>query len=117
MNNAFREQLTKDLKATFFNKEEFGESVTLTRGNASVVMCGLFDSPGVGGEQVGGEVEAISHSPRLFVRSVDLPGGKPQKGDVFTLDSNEFHSARKLRAVDFVFERDGVVVYRLGDCR
>lgn len=117
MNNAFREQLTKDLDATFFNTEEFGEMVTLTRDNVSVAIKGLFDTPGVGGEQVGGEVEAISHSPRLFVRSVDLPGGKPQKSDIFTLDSNEFHTARKLKAVDFVFEQDGTVVYRLVDCR
>ena len=118
MTNAFRTQLTEDLRATFFNPEEFGEQVTLTRGNTSVAMRGLFDAPGIeGGEQLGGDVNSISHAPRLFVRSADLPDNKPLKGDIFALELNEFHKARKLRAVDFVFEQDGAVVYRLVDCR
>lgn len=118
MNNAFRTQLTEDLEATFFNTEEFGETVTLTRGNASVAIRGLFDAPGIeGGEQLGGEVGAISHAPRLFVRSADLPDNKPTKADIFSIEANEFHKARKMRAVDFVFEQDGTVVYRLVDCR
>lgn len=114
---SFKADLNSDLHEVFFNTEEFGEVVTLTRGNNSVAMRGLFDSPGVSGEQLGGEVEAISHAPRLFVRSVDLPNGKPQKGDVFVISANELHAARKLRAVDYVFEQDGTVVYRLVDCK
>lgn len=118
MNNAFRTQLTEDLNAAFFNPGEFGESVVLTRGKTSVTMNALFDAPGIdNGEQLGGDVSATSHAPRLFVRSADLPDNKPAKGDVFTLEANEFHIARKLRAVDFVFEQDGTVVYRLVDCR
>lgn len=114
---SFKADLNSDLHEVFFNTEEFGEVVTLTRGKDSVAMRGLFDSPGVSGEQLGGEVEAISHAPRLFVRSVDLPNGKPAKGDVFELIANDLHAARKLRAVDYVFEQDGTVVYRLIDCK
>ena len=46
-----------------------------------------------------------------------MPNGKPAKGDVFELVANDLHAARKLRAVDYVFEQDGTVVYRLVDCK
>jgi hypothetical protein len=112
---SFKDDLMNDLDETFFNPDDFGEEVTLTRGRESVVMKGLFDSPGLS-EDVG-EVSVIAHEPRLFVRSSDLPDSKPRKGDVFTLCSTPFHRAMKLSAIDFVFEKDGTVVYKLEECK
>ena len=112
---SFKDDLMNDLDETFFNPDDFGEEVTLTRGRESVVMKGLFDSPGLS-EDVG-EVSVIAHEPRLFVRSSDLPDSKPRKGDVFTLGSTHFHRAMKLSAIDFVFEKDGTVVYKLEECK
>lgn len=107
---AFRDDLADDLNANFFNVEEFGEMVTLKRGNAEVMLQGLFDTPVA--ESSGTDVTAIEHYPRLFVRQADLPDGKPTKNDCFVLGSTGFHSAISLIALDFVFEKDGVVVYR-----
>lgn len=112
---SFKDDLMNDLDETFFNPDDFGEEVTLTRGNNSVVMRGLFDTPGLS-EDVG-EVSVIAHEPRLFVRSSDLPDSKPRKGDVFTLGSTPFHRAMKLSAIDFVFEKDGTVVYKLEESK
>lgn len=106
----------QDLDRSFFNENEFGEVVTLTRGGVSCQMKGLFDAPEVVNESVG-EVSAIAHAPRLFVRISDLPGSKPRKGDVFTLGITPFHPAMKLSALDFVSEKDGVVVYRLEESK
>ena len=39
-------------------------------------------------------------------------GQRPAKNDKFVLSANQFHSALTLIANDFVFEKDGVVVYR-----
>jgi hypothetical protein len=108
---SFRGDLTDDLRTNFFNVDEFGEMVTLTRGNTSVTLQGLYDTPVVQND-LGAESTAIEHFPRLFVRQADLPGGKPAKGDVFTLSSTDFHTAIKLVALDYVFEKDGVVCYR-----
>ena len=108
---SFRSDLTEDLCTNFFNTDEFGEMVTLTRGNTSVTLQGLYDTPVVQNE-LGADSTAIEHFPRLFVRQADLPGGKPAKGDVFTLASTDFHTAIKIIALDNVFEKDGVVCYR-----
>lgn len=112
--NAFRTALAGfDLDRNFLCREEFGEDVTLLRNGERFCLPGLYDSPGIGGEDLGVELEAISHRPRLFVRTEDLPAGRPAKGDIFELEGTEFHPAMRLRAVDFLAERDGVVVYRL----
>ena len=108
---AFKDDLTADLSATFFNPQEFGEQVTLIRGSSESVISGLYDTP-VAPDSLGGDVDAIQHYPRLFVRSADLPAGKPRKGDKFRIASTPFHSACLLCALDYVFEKDGVVVYR-----
>lgn len=105
-----------DLAGSFFNTDEFGEEVTLIRGGNSYAMKGLYDSPEVVNESVG-EVAAIAHAPRLFVRISDLPDSKPRKMDVFTLGKTPFHPAMKLSAIDFVSEKDGVVVYRLEETK
>ena len=105
-----------DLDNSFLNENGFGEVVTLTRGGESCQLKGLFDSPEVVNESVG-EVSAIAHAPRLFVKISDLPGSKPRKNDVFTLGITPFHPAMKLSAIDFVSEKDGVVVYRLEECK
>lgn len=113
---SFKDGLMQDLDSSFFNENEFGEVVTLTRGGASRQFKGLFDSPEVANESVG-EVSAIAHAPRLFVRISDLPDSKPRKGDVFTLGSTPFHPEMKLSAIDFVSEKDGVVVYSLEESK
>ena len=108
---SFRSDLTEDLRTNFFNVDEFGEMVTLNRGQTQVALQGLYDTPVVQNE-LGADSTAIEHFPRLFVRQADLPGGKPSKDDVFTLASTDFHAAIKLVALDYVFEKDGVVCYR-----
>lgn len=105
-----------DLDNSFLSEDEFGEEVTLIRGSDSYAMKGLYDSPEVDNESVG-EVSAIAHAPRLFVRVSDLPDSKPRKTDVFTLGITPFHPAMKLSAIDFVSEKDGVVVYRLEESK
>jgi hypothetical protein len=109
---SFRDDLTEDLNANFFNVEEFGETITLRRGNAEASIQCLYDSPVISDASVGTDVNTVEHFPRLFVRSVDLPDGKPQRDDRFDLASTEFHSAISLIAMDFVFEKDGTVMYR-----
>ncbi len=105
-----------DLAETFFNENEFGEIVTLTRGKESYEIKGLYDSPEVPSESVG-DVGAIAHVHRLFVRVSDLPESKPRKNDVFSLGATPFHGPVKLAAIDFVSEKDGVVVYRLKEMK
>ena len=109
---SFRDDLAEDLNANFFNTEEFGETATLHRGNAEVSLQCLYDSPVISEASVGPDVGTVEHYPRLFVRSIDLPNGKPQGGDRFDLDATGFHSAISLIAKDYVFEKDGVVMYR-----
>lgn len=113
---SFKDDLMDDLAGSFFNTDEFGEEVTLIRGSDSYAMKGLYDSPEVANESVG-EVSAIAHAPRLFVRISDLPDSKPRKTDVFMLGITPFHPAMKLSAIDFVSEKDGVVVYRLEESK
>ena len=113
---SFKDDLMQDLDSSFFNENEFGEIVTLIRGGNSFQMKGLFDAPEVANEDVG-DVSVIAHTIRLFVRSSDLPDSKPRKGDVFALGSTPFHRPMKLSAIDFVFEKDGTVVYKLEECK
>ena len=113
---SFKDDLMDDLDNSFLNEDEFGEEVTLIRGSNSYAMKGLYDSPEVANESVG-EVSAIAHVPRLYVRISDLPDSKPRKTDVFMLGITPFHQAMKLSAIDFVSEKDGVVVYRLEECK
>ena len=113
---SFKDNLVNDLEESFFNPDDFGEEVTLTRGREIVVMRGLFDTPGLPNEDVG-DVSVIAHTIRLFVRTSDLPDSRPRKGDVFALGSTPFHRAMKLSAIDFVFEKDGTVVYKLEECK
>jgi hypothetical protein len=106
--------LNDDLNSNFFEISEFGEEAILLRNGSSFKLRVLYDKQALeGGESVGGDIPAISHSPRLFVRSADLPDGKAKKGDEFSLSANEIHPAGKLRAVDFADEKNGCVVYRL----
>lgn len=109
----FKENLVNDLRDSFFNTDEFGEDVVLVRGGREYNLQGLYDEQSLDGSSIGAEVEAISHRPRLFVTAADLPDGKPVKGDRFSLSKTPFHSALTLVARDFVFEKDGVVIYEL----
>jgi len=117
MASDFRQDLTGDLDDNFLNTREFGEEVTLTRGGLSVTMPGLFDAQSLDGEQLGVDIEAIAHRPRLFVKSADLPDNKPRKGDIFAISASEFHPALQMKGVDFAFEKDGTVVYKLVDAK
>lgn len=110
---SFKSQMVDDLQNVFLNTDDFGETVTLVRGASSFAMKGLYDELPLNGEGLGGNADAISHNPRLFVSASDLPGGAPKKGDIFVLSSNEFHAARRLIAKDFEYPKDGVVVYYL----
>lgn len=115
--SSFLDDIEEDLNQSFFNVEEFGENLTLVRGSQSYVIQGLFDTPQVPTDSVGIEVDGITHYNRLFVRQKDLPDGKPKKGDKFVLSASNFHSALTLVALDYVFEKDGCVVYRCKDSR
>lgn len=110
---SFKDSLINDLNNSFFNKNEFGEEVTLVRNGTKVSLSALYDEQSLDGSSIGAEVEAISHRPRLFVTAADLPNGKPVKGDRFELNQTPFHSKLFLVAKDFVFEKDGVVIYEL----
>ena len=103
----------QDLDNSFLNVDDFGEVVTLRRGDNQYSVKGLYDELPLNGEDMGAGVDAISHNPRLFVSASSLPNGFPKKGDKFDLESNEFHSSKKLVAKDFEFPKDGVVVYYL----
>lgn len=110
---SFKDSLINDLNNSFFNRNEFGEDVVLIRNGQQYSLQGLYDEQSLDGSSIGAEVEAISHRPRLFVTAADLPNGKPVKGDRFSLSKTPFHSALTLVARDFVFEKDGVVIYEL----
>lgn len=110
---SFKEMYIADMRATSLNVDEFGETVTLTRGENSFTLAGCFDTPSLDGAAIGAEVEAIAHQPRLFVCAADLPEQKPERGDRFTLGATAFHAAGVYYAVDFAFEKDGSVCYKL----
>lgn len=110
---SFKDTLIDDLHDSFLATSDFGEDVVLTRNGVEYTIPGLYDEQSLDGAAIGAEVEAISHRPRLFVTAADLPNGKPVKGDKFTLSATPFHSALTLVAKDYVFEKDGVVVYEM----
>ena len=110
---SFKDVLVDDLHDSFLNRDEFGEDVVLTRNGEEFTLQGLYDEQSLDGASIGAEVEAISHRPRLFVAASDLPNGEPRKGDIFELSATPFHKAITLEAKDYVFEKDGVVVYEL----
>lgn len=110
--STFKQMLNEDLDSTFFNTEEFGEKVVLTRDGVSFEMNGMFDVQCLDGEDIAG-MDAISHRPRLFVRAVDLPNHVARKNDRWSISSNDLHEAAELYAVDFASEADGVVVIEL----
>lgn len=114
---SFKDSLINDLHDSFFNTNEFGEDVVLIRNGERKTIPGLYDEQSLDGSSIGAEVEAISHRPRLFVTAADLPNGKPVKGDRFELSKTPFHKSLKLIAKDFVFEKDGVVIYELHEVK
>ena len=108
---SLRDDMMNDLADSFLNTDEFGEVVTLTRGGKTYEMQGLYDSPAVSSDVI--DIDSIAHSCRLIVRASDLPDSKPRKGDTFALASNQFHTALNLEVRDFVFEKDGTVIFQL----
>ena len=114
---SFKSQMVDDLQKVFLNTDDFGETVTLVRGASSFAMKGLYDELPLNGDGLGGNVDAISHNPRLFVSASDIPEGAPKKGDVFVLSANEFHAERRLVAKDFEFPKYGVIVYYLKESK
>ena len=114
---SFKSQMVDDLQNVFLNTDDFGETVTLVRGASSFAMKGLYDELPLNGDGLGGNVDAISHNPRLFVSASDIPEGAPKKGDVFVLSANEFHAERRLVAKDFELPKDGVIVYYLRESK
>lgn len=114
---SFKSDLVADVDSVFIFLDEFGEVGTLVRGSSETRVNVLYDELPLNGEDLGGGVDAISHNPRLFVSAFSLPNGKPRKGDVFVLSSNEFHEAKRLVAKDFEMPKDGVVVYYLKDLK
>lgn len=110
---SFKDDMIEDLDAVFFNLEEHGEQLTLTRGDCNFTMKGLYDVQCLDGETLEGDVSAISHRPCITVSSADLPGGVARKGDLWTVAETPLHRSASLRAVDFASEADGVVVIQL----
>ena len=108
----FKDTLLQDMRDTFLNVDDFGEQVTLVRSGVEYPLNALYDELPLG-EDVGSGPDAISHNPRLIVSSADLPGGKPQKNDLFKIGKTEFHGAKNLFAKDFEFPKDGSVIYYL----
>lgn len=110
---SFKGMVIQDMDDTFTNPQDFGENVVLIRDGVEYAMSALYDEPSLDGSSVGADVDVISHHPRLFVSSANLPNGRPAKGDKFRLEATEFHSAVLMIARDFDFEKDGSVVYYL----
>lgn len=109
----FKGMLQNDIDNVFANPKEFGEVVELVRNGAKFTLNAIYDRQALDGSDIGADVEAISHRPRLFVNSAKLPGGEPMKGDTFILQANEWHKANVYVAVDFAKEIDGSVTYEL----
>lgn len=109
----FKEQLIDDMDNVFLSESDFGEIVTLVRNNETFRISALYDEPSLDGSEIGAEVEAISHRPRLIVNSARIPDGVPRKGDRFILEQNPLHSAGVFVAVEFVCEKDGSIAYEL----
>lgn len=112
----FRSDLEDDMVKNHLNPDEFGEWVGyIPKGSAGEVRIqGVYDELPQA-ENIGAEVEVISHRPRLICRASDLPVGSPAKGDKVVLSANEWHKAATLRVVDFASDKLGAVeVYLQG---
>lgn len=104
----FRADLESDMLENHLATDEFGEWVEYQAGAQSVRIQGAYDEAPMA-ENVGAEVEVISHTPRLICRRSDLPQGSPKKGDRVVLTANEWHDAMTLRVVDFGADKLGAV--------
>ena len=105
---AFRADLEDDMVKNHFNPDEFGEWVDYVVGASSVRIRAVYDDLPQA-ENIGAEVDVISHRPRLICRRSDLPTSSPKKGDKVVLGSNEWHKAATLRVVDFADDKLGAV--------
>jgi len=106
-----RDALVDDVTTNFCNPQEFGETAMLVRDGVERSVLVLFDEPSLNGENIGGQIDAISHDPRIMIGLDSLPDSKPRKKDVFRIPANAFHPDKKLVAKDFVDEKNGMVVY------
>lgn len=111
--STFKEDMVNDMQDTFLNTDEFGIRVTLVRDGSQYTMNALFDEPSLDGAAIGAEVQAISHRPRLIVRSADLPGKIARKNDTFILTESPLNPSGTYIARDFIDEKDGSVTYEL----
>ena len=114
MSDVFGQMIAEDLRNVFFNPEEFGEEVLLQRGETSVRVRAMFDSPSMQGQALGSDAVVISHQPRLFLSASELPDNKVEKYDLVTISSKApLHKAGTFEVVDFANESDGVIVCHL----
>jgi len=91
------------------NPQEFGEVVVYVQASGpSVSIPGMYDEPALS-QDIGAEVQAISHQPRLFVRKSDLPAGSPRKGDRVELSANIWHGAATMEVASVASEKLGHV--------
>jgi hypothetical protein len=105
----FIEQLNLDMTDNHFRLSEFGELITYKSSSGSAVQFpAIYDEPALS-ENLGAEVEAISHQPRIFCRRSDLPGGSPSRGDRVEVSANLFHPAKTLEVVSTANEKLGHV--------
>lgn len=112
--NAFCEMLDDDLRDLFLNPEEFGEVVTISRGDSVSQVRAMFDSPSMQGQNLGSDASVISHQPRIFFSVAELPENKVEKGDIVTLCAKMHqHKAGCYEVVDFAEESDGMIVCHL----
>lgn len=105
----FLEQLDRDMMDNHFRLSEFGETVVYTPASGPAVQIpAIYDEPALS-ENLGAEVEAISHQPRLFCRRTDLPDGSPKRGDRVDVSANLFHPAKSLEVISSANEKLGHV--------
>lgn len=105
----FLEQLDQDMVDNHFRLSEFGELVTYIPATGSAVQIpAIYDEPALS-ENLGAEVEAISHQPRIFCRRSDLPSGSPSRGDRVEVTANLFHPAKTLEVISTANEKLGHV--------
>lgn len=105
----FRDALNQDMLDNHFNPGEFGEVVEYVQASGPTVSIpGMYDEPALS-QDIGAEVQAISHQPRLFVRKSDLPSGSPKKGDRVVLSANAWHEASTMEVVSTASEKLGHV--------
>lgn len=105
----FLEQLDQDMVANHFRLSEFGEVVTyIPAAGSAIQIPAIYDEPALT-ENLGAELEAISHQPRIFCRRSDLPTGSPSRGDRVEVTANLFHSAKTLEVISTANEKLGHV--------